>query len=365
MMIKRTTTLTMFFTCILLMQVSCSFLPKKHDLKTHYQQLLQQNQYLRAEKYLLEKIGQIDQEEDKNYWSKAQSHLQVKKMEYYKQSLSQAKKLWKKRSYYYAVNTLQTLEKNVGKTREVSQLLKKYDHSLKQRQNIIKVEQVLNDGKHLVRDIDLHNQSDNLLSKEDFREKREHLENQRLKTAEHLFHLSQQLLATKKRKKAIQLLEVGKQLKDKRSEALLSSINISQDIERRKMAQRKAKAKESKRRAQIEKLFTQAENAINAQSFIEAQEHISALHRKSLENPSRLLSIEQHLKQLITQRISNLYKNGKSYYSSGAYEAALNAWESILLLDPNHNEANQLKKRTQRVIKNLSKLSQPPLAVGE
>jgi tetratricopeptide (TPR) repeat protein len=63
--------------------------------------------------------------------------------------------------------------------------------------------------------------------------------------------------------------------------------------------------------------------------------------------------------------VESLIEAGREYYQQEDLEAALDQWRNALLIDPDNSQALEYVARAERLLENLERLREPPIAEGE
>lgn len=115
------------------------------------------------------------------------------------------------------------------------------------------------------------------------------------------------------------------------------------------------KAQQAKKTAQINQLLEQAH------SRRKNGEHYSALillkQILRLEPKSnRALKLKEKITRELSGYTQSILTAGETLYQKGQLKGAIAAWNTLLLLDPKHQQAREKIERTQRVLDNLQQM---------
>lgn len=175
-------------------------------------------------------------------------------------------------------------------------------------------------------------------------------------------------LANNQLQQADQLLTLAAELSDAPAiQGSLKKLRQQQTLakkqqrsERQKRLQRQ-QAAERKRRNTIDTRLGQFNQAYHDRQYQQARTHLQALADSNLET-SRYRALQQQLNHAIVQEASRLFESGVNAYSRGQFEQAASRWREVLLLQPQHKQAQENLQRAERVLKKLQQLKQKQLS---
>lgn len=189
-------------------------------------------------------------------------------------------------------------------------------------------------------------------------------EEEMLETGEKLAKWGLEAFEAERMKEASQLIDLAEQMGS--SEPITAAVSKLDTWKRsteqaRRERIRKDRAAAEARAASKRKKFNQLigayKTALNTGELLKAQ---SLLEQAEKTNPDkRSLQAEKvELSKQIRLRIEKRYSDGIEHYSRSEFAQAVEAWQEVVTLDPNHIQAQENLERAKKVLEKLQQLRQ-------
>jgi len=168
---------------------------------------------------------------------------------------------------------------------------------------------------------------------------------------------------------AVNCLELSEAIEvDPRSQALRQDIERGEAARAARVAAEKARerARSIKRKQrQRSRRIEQAEALATAGNYAEASTEVDKVLAEEPENP-RALALRIGLDQIMELQNRVLGELAASLYADGELDAAIQVWETLLIISPDHAEARERLDRARRVRNNLDQVrEQQPGSGGQ
>ena len=106
-------------------------------------------------------------------------------------------------------------------------------------------------------------------------------------------------------------------------------------------------------------LIKQGQQALDDGEWVRAEEYLSkalqqdAYHKEAQQLRQRLEQVQQTGAQPGDEQ--KLYLQGVTYYTQGKYAEAIKSWQTVLILNPEHEKSTQNIAKTKRKMHQIEK----------
>ena len=126
------------------------------------------------------------------------------------------------------------------------------------------------------------------------------------------------------------------------------------EAERKRRLQEAEQRKEAKRR-RVERLWKEYHQAFEDKAFVKARERLNAL-AEAASGDEDVAKQRKRLKAAVQAEVVRLFEQGVSLYSRGRFQEAVERWQRVLELEPEHRPAKESLQRAQRVLERVERL---------
>ena len=121
--------------------------------------------------------------------------------------------------------------------------------------------------------------------------------------------------------------------------------------------QKQAREKQENIKRSLNNRVKRYQTAFAAQDFITADKQLLAIEKLDNQFPG-LAAMRTKLNKAVADKVVRLFENGVRAYSRGEYEQAAKEWRAALILDANHQQAQENLQRAEKVLEKLEYLKQ-------
>ncbi|HOJ50517.1 MAG TPA: tetratricopeptide repeat protein [Spirochaetota bacterium] len=117
-----------------------------------------------------------------------------------------------------------------------------------------------------------------------------------------------------------------------------------------------ASIKESKKNkdiSKVEKIYQTAINFYNKKDYLSTYKYLKLIEDSNYKETNKILD---EIEEIVNKTLDNMFKEGFNLYTNGDYKEALNIFEKILSINPEHKEALYYKENSIKKIKVLESM---------